>query len=100
MTDDSSQKLTREAVAKLKAIVEQYRSSEINLESLVDELRSTFDATGVYKDPVRWDFEDVWSIICYEMELRTESWAPVGSSTDETLERAIQRFEEWLETLG
>ena len=34
-----------------------------------------------------------------ELELRTESWAPVGAASDDNLEEALANFETWVTTV-
>jgi hypothetical protein len=87
-------------VSDMKRQIDLFKSESITLQQLVDNLRGLFDATGAYRDPLRSEFEDAWSRICYESELRNELWAPSDWIKQSSLDDSLNNFDEWLNGLA
>jgi hypothetical protein len=76
--------------------VEDFRSDCQGLGSLVGDLRGLFVEADPHEQAIRDQFEQYWSPIDGQYELRTEAWAPPGATPDEDLDRALDSFERWV----
>ncbi len=59
-------------------------------------LRGYFVEADPHGATIRSDFEMMWSTLDGELELRTETWAPRGAATDESLASALAEFDGWV----
>ena len=75
--------------------VAEFRGSGLPIDRLAANLRGLFDATGIRSPDLRDEFQDLWTDIDMESELRTESWAPPGAASDERLTRALDSLIVW-----
>ena len=95
---DEHEKISQHYLEQMRKQIESYKDGSLALPKLVENLRGLFEASDVYRDPTRTEFEDVWSQISYQWELRSESWAPSDWIKESELDDAIQHFESWLES--
>src|SRR3954466_601080 len=79
--------------------VERFRSGDLQLGTLVDDLRGLFVEADPHDMTVRSDFEFVWSPIDMEHESRTAGWAVPGSASDEFLARSLDAFTAWVRSV-
>jgi hypothetical protein len=85
-----------------RAMIERvgaFRSGEIHLSKLEEDLRGLYVEADPHDARIREDFESVWSPIDQENELRTEPWAPAGAASDANLDRALSEFVVWVDTV-
>jgi len=76
--------------------INELRLGEIDLQTLVNDLRGLYVEADPHDEKVRQGFEVVWAQLDGQLELRTESWAPAGSASDEGLQRALDEFRDWV----
>ena len=77
----------------------EYRAGRLRLGALIGGLRGLFVEADPHDAAIREQFEDMWSPIDAEHELRTEPWAPAGSASDEALDQALDTFTEWVSAI-
>jgi hypothetical protein len=75
--------------------IDAYESGRLPLPKLVQDLRGLFDAANPRELSVRDHFEDLWSVIDGESELRTEPWAPPGAADDQRLAATLGALRNW-----
>jgi len=76
--------------------IDDYERDDGDLGKLVRDLRGLFVEADPHDSVLRSDFEECWSPIDAEHELRTEPWAPAGASNDEKLSRSLNAFRSWV----
>jgi hypothetical protein len=79
--------------------VDRFRSGDLSLGTLVDDLRGLYVEADPHEPRIRSDFEAVWSRIDGEHELRTEPWAPPGSASDAHLATYLDEFSAWVRSV-
>ena len=77
--------------------LDQYEADEISLTTLTWQLKGLMGASDLHGDELRDGFWLHFAPIDGELELRTESWAPAGSASDEDLAEALTTFRLWVE---
>ena len=77
--------------------IDSFRAGGIDLASLASNLKGLLGASDLHGIGLDRDFWDHFQEIDMELELRTEPWAPEGSSSDERLDRGLTLFREWVE---
>jgi hypothetical protein len=82
----------RQMWEKILKVVDDFRGGTTELGKLVQDLRGLYVEADPHDPEVRFGFEAVWSPIDGEHMLRTEAWAPVGSSTEESLASVVKDF--------
>ncbi len=81
------------------ARVGKFRQGEMSLARLVDDLRGLYVEADPHDQAVRHSFEQHWSIIDSELEIRTEPWASPGAASEQRLTEALVDFESWVQGL-
>lgn len=76
--------------------VEDYRTGRLPLGRLVSDLRGFFVEAGPHDQVTRNRFEEMWSPLDGQWELRSEPWAPPGAASDEALTSALVEFTAWV----
>jgi hypothetical protein len=79
--------------------IEGFEAGTLGLGKLVDDLRGLYVEADPHDADVRFGFETFWSAIDGENELRSEPWAPSGSSTDQSLRNALDAFRGFVQGL-
>lgn len=74
-----------------------FRSGEIALPRLVQELRGWMAASNIHDQALVDEFWIRLSPIDGEAELRTEPWAPAGSPNDERLDSLLADLTFWID---
>lgn len=76
--------------------ISEYRAGRLDLGALTERLRGLYVEADPHRAAVREQFEDMWSPIDAEHELRTEPWAPASSASDAALVQALDAFTDWV----
>jgi hypothetical protein len=77
-------------------LVVDFQCGKLDLGELVRDLRGLFIEADPHDPTILTAFETVWSPIDAEHELRTERRAPPGMASDETLQRSLDTFRDWV----
>ena len=75
------------------------RARRLVVGQLVADLRGLYVEADPHDPRIRAEFEEHWSVLDGENELRTEPWAPVGAASDERLAGAIASFRSWADAV-
>ncbi len=78
------------------AAVDTYRSGRLPLDRLVSDLRGLFVEADPHERATQDRFEEIWSRLDGQWELRSEPWAPPGAASDEALSRDLDEFTAWI----
>lgn len=89
----------REMWQRMLGVIDDFETRTIGLDKAVEDLRGLYVEADPHAPEVRFGFETVWSAIHGENELRTEPWAPPGSSTERSLRAALDAFRRFVQTL-
>jgi len=89
----------RRVVSQMLDEVSRYRSGDLEIRALVQNLQGLMGAADFHAERLRDEFWNVEAEISMEMELRTEAWAPTGSASDERLEDGLTAFVAWVNGL-
>jgi hypothetical protein len=76
--------------------IDDYERDDGDLGKPVRDLRGLFVEADPHDPEIRSDFEEYWSPIDAEHELRTEPWAPAGAANDEKLSASLDAFKSWV----
>ncbi|MER6824959.1 hypothetical protein ABT352_03090 [Streptosporangium sp. NPDC000563] len=87
----------RALISQMAARLDLYDSNGISLPKLVEDLRGLFEAADPRELSIRDSFEELWSELDAESELRTEVWAPPGLADDTHLRDILHRLRSWIE---
>ena len=79
--------------------VDRFRSGDLPLARLVDDLRGLYVEADPHEPHVRSEFEVLWSRLDGENELRTEPWAPHGAASDTNLASYLDEFTAWVRSV-
>ena len=93
--DEHQRKMWQEMTRRIDA----YEAGEVDLGSLVADVRGLFIEADPHDVTVRDDFELFWAPIDAQLELRTEPWAPPGSPSDAALSDSVAAFRRWVRTV-
>ena len=72
--------------------VDSLEPGDASLGRLVADLRGLVVEADPHDAQIRSEFEQHWTAIEGQHELRTEPWAPAGSASDERLADALASF--------
>jgi hypothetical protein len=78
-------------------VIDAYESGAIALQKLASDLRGLLGAADLHDQTLVTEFWNYFVEIDMELELRTEGWAPPGSSSDERLNEALRVYRRWAE---
>lgn len=84
---------------RMIARVGKFRQGEMSLARLVDDLRGLYVERILMIRLSATPFEQHWSIIDSELEIRTEPWASPGAASEQRLTEALVDFESWVQGL-
>lgn len=76
--------------------VSEFEAGSLDLGRLCRDLRGLFVEADPHDWSIRDGFEEFWSPIDGEHELRTEAWAPPGAASDANLRRVLDEFKGWV----
>ena len=79
--------------ARMLDKITDFRTGQIDLRSLVDDLRGLRTEADPHDPTLQADFEWKWAELEMELELRTEPWAPAGSASDERLNAGLEALD-------
>jgi hypothetical protein len=73
-----------------------YSLADNSFPELVSDVRGLFEAADPHDGAIRSAFQSLWSELDMELELRTEPWAPAGSTSDARLLAGIASLRRWV----
>jgi hypothetical protein len=76
--------------------VDAYRAGRLGLRKLVNDLQGLMPGADLHDQALINEFWNHEAPIDMEFELRTEDWAPLGSASDEALDKALADFRSWV----
>jgi hypothetical protein len=79
--------------------LDAYDAGIIDLAKLSSDLKGLLGAADLHDESLVTDFWDHFAEIEMELELRTEGWAPAGSSSDERLKEALGGYRQWVQAV-
>jgi hypothetical protein len=77
--------------------LDAHEGGSIDLGRLVVDLQGLMGAADLHDQHLVDEFWNFCAPIDMELELRTESWAPAGSASDEQLSAAMRDYRLWVE---
>jgi len=89
----------RKMWAAMLGQIGEYQTGRLDLGALTAGLRGLYVEADPHDAGVRDQFEIMWAPIDAQHELRTESWAPAGSASDEAPDQALDAFTEWVSAI-
>ncbi len=78
-------------------VLDNYDAGTTNLSKLSSDLKGLMGASDLHDESLIDDFWNYFARIDMELELRTESWAPPDSASDEALRDALDRYRAWVQ---